>query len=39
MAEIRSNKYNGSKCREIDKERKKCKGVRSCQREGKDRGG
>ena len=39
MGEIRNNKYNKSKCREIHKERKKCKGVRSCQRTGKDRGG
>ena len=39
MGEIRNNKYNKSKCREIYKERKKCEGVRSCQRAGKDRGG
>ena len=41
MGEIRNNKYNKSKCREIYKERKKCKGVRNCQRTGKlkDKGG
>ena len=39
MGEIRNNKYNESKCREIYKERRKCIGVRSSERAGKDRGG
>ena len=39
MGEIRNDKYNKSKWKEIYKERRKCEGVRSCQRVGKDRGG